>query len=238
MIKKALEYIVGLGEAKVQEIGGQMYSDKPLERVNFNPRADAVRMSTLTSLVDYIKANIDTMSEKMIIHVVSPTKVRLYSSLDKEREREYIVDVVANLPSIDFDRFIDHESFCIGLQSKFVQDPKTDVAMVLKFAGTVEDGTVAQYGDDGVTQKATIKTGIASKADAKVPNPVRLRPYRTFHEVEQPASDFIFRMKSERGISCALFEADGGAWENAAMTNIKNYLEYELADVEGFTVIS
>lgn len=238
MIKKALEYIVGLGEAKVQEIGGQMYSDKPLERVNFNPRADAVRMSTLTSLVDYIKANIDTMSEKMIIHVVSPTKVRLYSSLDKEREREYIVDVVANLPSIDFDRFIDHESFCIGLQSKFVQDPETDVAMVLKFAGTVEDGTVAQYGDDGVTQEATIKTGIASKADAKVPNPVRLRPYRTFHEVEQPASDFIFRMKSERGISCALFEADGGAWENAAMTNIKNYLEYELADVEGFTVIS
>lgn len=227
-----------MGEAKVQEIGGQMYSDKPLERVNFNPRADAVRMSTLTSLVDYIKANIDTMSEKMIIHVVSPTKVRLYSSLDKEREREYIVDVVANLPSIDFDRFIDHESFCIGLQSKFVQDPETDVAMVLKFAGTVEDGTVAQYGDDGVTQKATIKTGIASKADAKVPNPVRLRPYRTFHEVEQPAGDFIFRMKSERGISCALFEADGGAWENAAMTNIKNYLEYELADVEGFTVIS
>lgn len=238
MIKKALEYIVGLGEAKVQEIGGQMYSDKPLERVNFNPRADAVWMSTLTSLVDYIKANIDTMSEKMIIHVVSPTKVRLYSSLDKEREREYIVDIIANLPSIDFDRFIDHESFCIGLQSKFVQDPETDVAMVLKFAGTVEDGTVAQYGDDGVTQKATIKTGIASKADAKVPNPVRLRPYRTFHEVEQPASDFIFRMKSERGISCALFEADGGAWENAAMANIKHYLEYELADVKGFTVIS
>lgn len=74
--------------------------------------------------------------------------------------------------------------------------------------------------------------------DAKVPNPVKLRPYRTFHEVEQPASDFIFRMKSERGISCALFEADGGAWENAAMANIKNYLEFELADVEGFTVIS
>ena len=238
MIKKALEYIIGLGEAKVQEINGQMYADKHLDRVSFNPKADAVRMHTLTSLVDYIKANIDTMGEKMILHVVSPTNVRLYSSLDAEREREYMVDAVANLPSIDFDRFVDHESFCIGLQSKFVQDPETDVALVLKFAGTVEDGTVAQYGDDGMTQKATIKTGIASKADAKVPNPVKLRPYRTFHEVEQPASDFIFRMKSERGISCALFEADGGAWENAAMANIKTYLEFELADVEGFTVIS
>ena len=90
MIKKALEYIIGLGEAKVQEINGQMYADKHLDRVSFNPKADAVRMHTLTSLVDYIKANIDTMGEKMILHVVSPTNVRLYSSLDAEREREYM----------------------------------------------------------------------------------------------------------------------------------------------------
>ena len=39
-------------------------------------------------------------------------------------------------------------------------------------AATVKDGTVAQYGDDGVTQKATVKTGLTSKADAVVPNPV------------------------------------------------------------------
>lgn len=61
-----------------------------------------------------------------------------------------------------------------------------DRDLILKFAGTVENGTIAQYGDDGVTQKATVKTGIASKGDAIVPNPVRLRPYRTFIEVEQP----------------------------------------------------
>lgn len=60
MIKKALEYIVGLGEAKVQEINGQMYADKHLDRVSFNPKADAVRMRTLTSLVDYIKGSLST----------------------------------------------------------------------------------------------------------------------------------------------------------------------------------
>lgn len=193
-------------------------------------------MKTLTSLVEYIKANIDSMSEKMIVHVISPTEVHLYSSLDADRKREYLVEVNAELPDFRFGSFIDHENFVIALQSKFV--PNEDRDLVLKFAGTVEDGTVAEYGDDGVTQKATIKTGVASKADAVVPNPVNLIPYRTFLEVQQPASDFIFRMKSSCGVQCAIFEADGGAWKNEAMSRIKNYLALELSEYPQFTVIS
>ena len=118
-----------------------------------------------------------------------------------------------------------------------------DRELLMKFAGTVENGTLAQYGDDGITQKATIKTGIASKGDAVVPNPVILRPFRTFVEVEQPESAFVFRMREGgRGeIECAIFEADGGAWKNAAMKRIKEYLQYELNEPIGktsFTVIS
>lgn len=236
MIKEALQYIVGLGAANINEINGEQYSDKPLTRIIHNPKARAIEMNTLTSLVDYIKANIDTMSKKMIIQVVDPTKVLLYSNLDSERVRETIVEVNAQIPFFEFGRFMDHESFCIALQSKFIDNE--DRALVLKFAGTVEEGTVAQYGDDGITQKATVKTGIASKGDAVVPNPVRLIPFRTFMEVEQPASDFIFRMRSERGIQCAIFEADGGAWKNSAANSIKSYLVTELADYPHFTVIS
>lgn len=71
-----------------------------------------------------------------------------------------------------------------------------------------------------------------------VPNPVNLIPYRTFLEVQQPASDFIFRMKSSCGVQCAILEADGGAWKNEAMNNIKEYLKNALADLKQFTVIS
>lgn len=236
MIRAALEYINGLKEPTIKEIDGNTYSDKPLERISYIPYAGAIEMKTLSSFVEYIKANIDEMSDKMIVHVVSPTEVHLYSALDMDRKREYLVKVNAELPDFRFGNFIDHESFVIALQSKFV--PNDDRDLVLKFAGTVEDGTVAQYGDDGVTQKATVKTGLASKADAVVPNPVNLIPYRTFLEVQQPASDFIFRMKSSCGVQCAIFEADGGAWKNEAMNNIKEYLKNELADLKQFTVIS
>lgn len=237
-IKEALEYIVGLRKPEIVEINGERYSDKELRRICYNPKARVIEMTTLTSLVEYIKANVDCMDGKMIIHVQSPTKVSLYSQLDIDRVREYLVEVNANVPEFSYGRYYDHESFLIALQSKFINNP--DRELLLKFAGTVEDKSVATYGDDGVTQKATIKTGVASKSDAIVPNPVKLRPFRTFIEVEQPESAFVFRMNQDGngGVKCAVFESDGGAWENAAMKNVKEYLQSELADMSQFTVIS
>lgn len=237
-IKEALQYVVGLRKPEIMSVDGEQYCDKELHRISFNPKARSIEMTTLTSLVEYIKANIDTMDEKMIIHVQSPTKVAMYSKLDDERERELLVEVNAQVPEFRYGRYMDHESFLIALQSKFIDNP--DRELLLKFTGTVESGTVAQYGDDGITQKATIKTGIASKGEAIVPNPVKLRPFRTFLEVDQPESAFVFRMQQDGngGVNCAIFEADGGAWKNAAMRNVKDYLQFELADMPQFTVIS
>ncbi len=50
----------------------------------------------------------------------------------------------------------------------------------------------------------------------------------TFLEVEQPVSQFVFRMKD--GPRAAIFEADGGAWRNQAIVNIREYLKEQLAE--------
>lgn len=239
MIKEALQYIVGLGKAEEHVINGACYSDKPLHRIDtYYPKADAIEMHTLTSLVDYIKSEVDEMPPRMIVEVKSPTEVELYSQLDPNRDRESLVVASARVPGFEFDRFVEHEKFYINLQSKFI--PSDDRELILKFAGTVEAGSVSEYGDDGVTQKATIKTGLASKGDAIVPNPVCLRPYRTFLEVEQPESAFVFRMKQDSygSVMCAIFEADGGAWKMDATQAIKEYLQRELDGMPQFTVIS
>lgn len=240
MFEKAIQKIIDLAAPNIEMIGGETYSDKKLNRISYVPRAESITMNTLSSLVDYIKSGVDCFSDEMIIHVQSPTTVRLYSALDCEREREYVVDVKANVPEFCFNRFDNHESFVIGVQSKFVDDPETDKALLLKFAGTVEAGSVAEYGDDGISQKATIKTGIASKGEALIPSPALLKPFRTFVEVDQPVSSFVFRMKDDRcgGIQCALFEADGGAWKIEAMKAIKAYLTEALKDFTQFIIIS
>lgn len=238
MTRDALQYVVGLKTAEVLDINGERYVDKDVYRVENELRASAIQMNTLTSLVDYLKAGVDTMAEKMLVQVVTPTKVRVLSMLDADRKREELVDVEAMIPDFEYGRYMGNERFIIALQSKFIDNE--DRALLLKFSGTVKDESIAEYGDDGVTQKATVKTGITSVGDAIVPNPVKLQPFRTFIEVTQPESAFVFRMRQAdgRGVECAIFEADGGAWKNAAMKSIKEYLQNELAELPQFTVIS
>lgn len=237
MIEKALKYINSLKEPVLHLIDGEQYSDKPLHHISFRPKAEPIELNTLTSLVDYLVSEFD-VHDKLFVHVVSPICVRVFSELDRERTREELLVVNALVPHFNFGQFIDHEAFCIGLQSKFLDDD--DRAMLLSYAGTVEAGTVAQYGDDGVSQKATVKTGIASKADAVAPNPVTLRAYRTFLEVDQPSAKYVFRLKQggAGNVQCALFEADGGAWQIEAKEAIKTYLVSELEGYGDIVVIS
>lgn len=252
-LKETLEYIVGLRKPEIRDIDvigangipvSQTYSDKHLEHLRpYNPHAKEIELHTLSSLVEYIHHQKDLteytdFAVPVFVHVQSPTKVALYSSLDADRERECVAVVTASLPSFHYGKFIDHEEFLIAVQANFVSND--DRELILKFAGTVQDKSVATYKDDGVTQKATIKQGLASEVDAIVPNPVSLIPFRTFVEVRQPESDFVFRMRNDgcKGVECALFEADGGAWELDAMETVKEYLMEKLIDMPNFIVIS
>ncbi|CAI3617424.1 hypothetical protein [Clostridium neonatale] len=234
--RDALEYLVNLGEKKeaIIELDQGTFSRVSLNRVT-EPVASKLTVSTLTGLVDYIKTNVDKLEGKLLIQVKSPEEVTLYSPLNADREREKYVSAEAILPNnVVYDRFLDTERFNIMLQSAFVDDE--DKSKLLKYTALITDDTVKNFGDDGISQKVTVKTGVASVSDAVVPNPVTLAPFRTFPEVEQPESKFIFRMKE--GPSAALFEADGGAWRNKAILNIKAYLEKELEHNHNVEIIA
>lgn len=234
--KEALEYLVRLGEEKeiLVETEQGLFTTRNLSRVKM-PKADTLTLSTLTGLVDYIKSNLDILPEQLLIQVKSHSEVKLYSPLNDDREREEYISAEAILPNnIVYNRFLGTEEFNIMLQSSFVD--MGDKEVLLKYTGLVRDEAVKDTGDDGVSQKVTIKTGIASVGEAIVPNPVILAPYRTFPEIEQPESKFIFRMQS--GPRAALYEADGGAWRNEAMSRIKAYLQEQLKDLENIQIIA
>lgn len=217
--KEALEFLIREGEMKdpIIDLGGQgTYSTTRLERI-ITPKAATLTVSTLTGLVDYVKNNIDELEGKLLIQVKSPREVALYSQLN-----------------VDQERFLDTERFNIMLQSSFVENKDKDA--LLKYTGLITDDTVKSFGDDGVSQQVTVKTGVASVSQAVVPNPVTLAPFRTFPEIEQPESKFIFRMKE--GPSAALFEADGGAWRNKAILGIKEYLQKELEHNHNIEIIA
>ncbi len=241
MIKDALQYVIELSQKRVENIDGKYFyfQDGVPYLVNKCHKCETLQLSTLTSLIEYIKQGLDKnsfKSDRMVIHVVSETEVRLITELNDDMGRYAVVSVKARLPKIVLNDFMNQENFIIQTQSMFVDNE--DKQIVLKVAGNVEDKTVAQYGDDGVTQKATIKSGLANVEDVIVPNPVFLMPYRTFFEIGQLSVPFIFRMRNgSNGVNCALFEADGGMWKGTAVHEIAEYLKNELAD-ESIVILS
>ena len=232
MLREALSYIVGLGnnaeKVQVLEICGETYANKHLERYGAPKRANAIEASSLSSMVDYITECADEFPEgrKMVIWIVNPETVHLMSTLDREREREHLFTSKAEISQYRFDYWYDQERFMIEIQSNFVQSADRDI--LVKFAGNVEQKNNATYSDDGKTQLATMSTGVASKSDVIVPNPVYLAPYRTFQEIEQPFSNFVFRMGDKVVPAFSLIEAEGGLWKNEAVNRIKEYFRKAL----------
>ena len=187
-----------------------------------------MEVNSLSGLVDYMKSEFRSMEndKKLLLHVESPTKVVIYSELDKDRKRESVIEATASLDSFPYGRWQDSEDFIINVLSLIQRDLDADAIRQCASQIRIEGG--ADLSDNGVSQTVTIKEG-ATLSKAEVPSPAELRPYRTFLEVDQPSSPFVFRI-NRRG-ECALFEADGGIWKHEAMENVSQYLVNELKEL-------
>lgn len=232
-LKEAIDFLIQTGakneKPEVLQICGKTYCTKDLQRYDKGPKARSIEASSLTALVDYISECHQEFPGRMIIHVESPKSVRLLSELNGDREREELFCCRANVSEFSFDHWYDQENFIINLQANFIETE--DLKLIEQVAGNIEAKTTANYGDDGISQKTTVSRGVASKEDVIVPNPCVLQPYRTFQEVEQPASTFVFRIGDEGSPRFKLIEAGNNIWKCDAIQNIKDFLLEELADM-------
>jgi hypothetical protein len=195
------------------------------------PRPDFLALHTLTGVVDYVVANRDGLVlQSVMLHVCGPRVVHVLSQLQPLAVRFRYVEATVTADDFRFGQFYDTESFVVALQSLF--EPSEERAALLALVGNIRDSKVSMFDDDGITQTVTAKQGVALSQLVKAPNPITLRPYRTFREVEQPASQFVFRLQGKDGAqpACALFEADGGRWRLRAVENIAAFLRGHVPD--------
>lgn len=240
MIKEAIDYLLKLKRPETIQVENKQYSTidiKPVYEAECNP----INVYNLDSLIRYLKDDPDgNTNNKKIINVVSPLEVVVLSSLFgnfKQRERYIVADYSELVPNVNFGRYCNIEEFIIMLKSKFIMTE--DLEKIIKVVGNITDENITNYNDDGVTQKVTTKTGIARVGEVALPPKIRLKPFRTFIEVEQPESEFLLRAKKGyEGIELALFEADGGAWKKDAIDNISNYLLEKLKNKDNITILN
>lgn len=213
------------------EVNGVTYTTREVfDLRRKDPEPAILEMHTLGGLVDYFKNGLDSEQIKgAFLHIVSHAEVRIVGQLFGRFQQRitFAVATFENLfgKSFQFGAQYDRELFNVALQSLFVETPAR--AKLLSLVGNIKEEMVKQTADDGITQSVNAKAGIALVKEVEAPNPVRLEPFRTFRELDQPESAFVFRMKADpqRGLLCALHEADGGAWKLTAIERIQTYLE-------------
>ena len=244
-----VEYLVRIGQEKqaaeeavqVLKIDGDTFTAYRGNLGRVKPahpeKPDIFQAFSLSGLVDFIKADVDEIFRDgdefrpHIVRVASPTRVEVLSPLiGPYKERFLVAFCDALVPDIPFGRFQGVDEFQIMLQSRF--EDSANRALVLQLSGSLRTEQANQIADDGVSQKVTIKRGVATADDVTVKNPVVLKPLRTFYEVAQPESPFILRFNENA--NAALFEGDGGAWKLRAVENIRAWLAGKL---EGCNVV-
>lgn len=229
MIKEAIDRILGLSKPTVEVYESRLYADRSLVPIK-TPLDKSESVGTLTGLVDLVTAKLnDLQPDQCFIHVESPKRVTLSKLLcDKWGQRQ--VHIEATLPDygrFSFGQYMDQESFMIGLQTFFVNELDEDMKYVLGIAGKLKAEQVQQSDDDGVSQNVVLRTGVVLAQNTTIKRTVKLRPYRTFREIEQPQSELVFRLRNRKDEvpALALHIADGEMWQHEAMQSIKKYLQ-------------
>ena len=231
MLKEALEYIVGLKSNQVYEIGGETYSERPLVRVAPHvDRPELIEVCGLDSVAQMIRAEFPRVKKEMgqiYVHVKRYNEVLVFTGWDGLYERNYLYHAEAvDVPGFH-EGFREYEKAIIELRSGFA--PGEGVDYLLNLLGRISrvDSVVTE--DNGVSQSVEARSGIALKKMEEIRPRVKLRPFRTFLEVEQPESEFLVQLDKEGRVG--LFEADGGMWKIAAKNAIVGYFNDALEDL-------
>lgn len=211
------------GNIKLFDIHDRKYSTKQLYEIE--KRYDApqkITLNTLESLTDVIKIELNKIPQPLFIDVVSPIMIEVFTTflIEESCRRNFLYKAEAELPHIDLNTYINHESFMISLRSKFVEND--DVKYMLELLSKISDKNSVESEDNGMSQTVQARKGVVLVENVTVRPKVKLAPFRTFLEIDQPESEFLLRLRE--GGQIGIYEADGGAWKLDAKSRIKKYL--------------
>lgn len=218
------------------------YSTKPLHQVIAEPckLPALIQVHTLTGLRDLMVSGLEgvtlkgngatptivpTFPSEYLIHIQDHCSVALkHDRSDKYGRRlSLVVAVPVPFQQFQFGSWIPQEDFIIGVSSLIADGQDKDY--VLKTASSITNEATSLNEDNGFAQTATLKAGLAHKQTVTIKPKVQLAPFRTFPELEQPVSEFVFRARNADGKThFMLVEADGGLWKNEAIRAIERYI--------------
>lgn len=244
MLKAAIEKIEELSRPQIEEINGISYvvdRDGNFQEVRPDPSIPkCLTLHSLSSVVQMVKrealAMFDLSDYPLFVTVPSHTCVEVFCA--QERTLQYLRPKLyyaqaTDVPGWDQKVSLAFDEAAVALQTRF--ESGGDLEYTLALLSQITMGAHVTYSDNGIATSIVTQKGVSMQQNQTIKPIVKLRPYRTFQEVEQPAGLFLIRI-NERGIT--FVEADGGMWKLHARRLVADYLSEELAaEIEAGKVV-
>lgn len=176
---------------------------------------------------------------RLFVEVEDPQRVIVYTdNLNSESKHYQLYLTCCADGTFAAGHAYTHEQMMIALRSMFQPTPDRDY--LLKLLSTVTNEAKVTSNDNGLNQQVTVNKGIANIQQERVKSIVSLKPYRTFPEVEQPESEFLVRLSTDKegGIQVTLHPADGDMWKLTAVRTIREYLSEALSEEIGMDAVT
>ena len=237
MLKEAIEKIEELAKPEIYKdaLGKAYVVDKDGEAREIIPEVvcqSCLCLNSLDALVQMVRTEGvrgDRSADKLYLSVKDHMTVACFGHPQKDLREERIFYYEAqakDVPGWDSEVKMAFDKAAVALQTRFQEGGDRDYTLTL--LSQITCGAQVTYNDIGVATTVVTSKGVSLQQNSTIRPLVKLRPYRTFQEVEQPEGLFLIRI-DERGITFT--EADGGMWKLAARKTIKAYLEEALKDM-------
>lgn len=230
MLKEFIEHIQKTTQPLVTTVGNSTYcitgNGEITEILPLMFHPDTLPLNSLDALVKLVRTEASEMDTPLYITIPDHQTVRCFGQPDATGRyfRQVYYEVHAtDVPGWDSGVKLGFEEMQIALRTRFQETP--DALYAMKLLSDITSGGKITLNDNGIATSVVTQKGVALQSNEAIRPIVKLKPYRTFQEVEQPESAFLIRV-SERGISFT--EADGGMWKLTARETVKKFLEEQL----------
>ena len=226
MLKEAIEKIEELATPLILDKAGHTYAVRndgvTQEIIPEAVYQDCLALNSLDALVQMVRTEGvrgDRSADKLYLSVKDHMTVACFGHPQKDlREARifYYEAQAKDVPGWDGEVKMAFDKAAVALQTRFQDGGDRDYTLTL--LSQITCGAKVTYNDIGVATTVVTQKGVSLQQNSTIRPLVKLRPYRTFQEVEQPEGLFLIRI-DERGITFT--EADGGMWKLAARKTVK-----------------
>lgn len=240
MLKEFIEHIQTTTAPKVEEIGENHFlltHDGDIEQILPKiQHPETLTLNSLDGLVKLVKTEAMKMADPLYITIPTHMRVVCFAQPKEANRwhRQFYYEAVAtDVPGWEEETSMDFERAQVAMRTRFQET--TDIPYLQRLLSDITLGAKVTRNDNGVATSIVTQKGVSLQENAAIRPIVKLRPYRTFQEVEQPESTFLIRV-DERSIR--FIGADGGMWKLKARQTIKEFLENHFTDeIESGTVV-